>query len=211
MKELDLKSAKSAKTHLILENIYKSNLVTDFSSVDYTKDSLGMTRLKETECLPTFIDELFIYGYLAKHEVVQNGKGKDEASSRIVCRIQNDTKAEFDGTFCPQKIIATSGIESNGEICRTIQMLEMRNKHRALKGWKKYHGEQADEPVAVFRYKVDVSELSIEYFISKLPGLETRLNTRGFSLYSIDYTQDFSGVLDRDALEKHFLSIGFVH
>ena len=70
LKELGLKSAKSVKTHLILERIYKSNLVTDISSVD----SLGMTRLKEIEGLPTFIDDLFIYGYLAKHEVVQQKK-----------------------------------------------------------------------------------------------------------------------------------------
>ena len=36
-----------------------------------------------------------------------------------------------------------------------------------------------------------------------------KLNNRGFGLYSIDYTRNFSGTLDRDRLYDHFLGLGF--
>ncbi|MEW8688307.1 MAG: hypothetical protein AB2556_21050 [Candidatus Thiodiazotropha sp.] len=46
--------------------------------------------------------------------------------------------------------------------------------------------------------KVDVSEVPIDELQASLPAFERQLLAHGYGLYSIDYTQGFSGVLDRE-------------
>ena len=48
--------------------------------------------------------------------------------------------------------------------------------------------------------KVDVSEIPIDELQAFLPAFERLLLAHGYGLYCIDYTQDFSGVLDREVL-----------
>ena len=81
-------------------------------------------------------------------------------------------------------------IHAEGEICRTIRMIEDRNGGRIRKAWKKHKGTD-EEPATVFRYKVDTSELPISTVLENLEKLENSLEERGFGLYSIDYTRDF--------------------
>ena len=82
-------------------------------------------------------------------------------------------------------------------------MIERRNEGRILEAWKKYRGDDK-EPSAVFRYKVDTSELPIEMVLGNLEKLERSLEERGFGLYSIDYTRDFGGTMNYSGLEKYF-------
>ena len=44
---------------------------------------------------------------------------------------------------------------------------------------------------------MDVSEIDIQKLHDILPTLEERLQAQGYGIYSIDYTRDFSGTLDR--------------
>ena len=165
------------------------------------------------EELPTFVDDLFLFGYLSKDETVQTGnsrdfrKGKDEASSIVVNLIQSRTKDIF-RKYCPQKIVACMDIHAEGEICRTIQMIEERNGGRIRKAWKKYKGTDK-EPAAVFRYKIGTSEIPISVVLENLEKLENTLLERGFGFYSIDYTRDFSGTLEYSKLVDHLRSLDF--
>ena len=52
--------------------------------------------------------------------------------------------------------------------------------------------------------KCHVSEIPLDKLHAALPAFERHLLPHGFGIYSIDYTQDFSGVLDHKAL-VHFL------
>jgi hypothetical protein len=55
----------------------------------------------------------------------------------------------------------------------------------------------------MFVEKVDVSDVPIDELLSALPSFQRHLRGYGFGLYSIDYTRDFSGVLDRETLVAH--------
>ena len=57
--------------------------------------------------------------------------------------------------------------------------------------------------------KVDVSEIPIDELQSSLPAFERQLLANGYAIYSIDYTQDFSGVLVREGLVHYLCFEGF--
>ena len=57
--------------------------------------------------------------------------------------------------------------------------------------------------------KVDVSEIPIDELQSSLSAFERQLLANGYGIYSIDYTQDFSGVLDRERLVRYLCFEGF--
>ena len=48
-----------------------------------------------------------------------------------------------------------------------------------------------------------MSEIPMDELQASLPAFECLLLAQGYGLYCIDYTQDFSGVLDREALVDH--------
>ena len=48
-----------------------------------------------------------------------------------------------------------------------------------------------------------MSEIPMDELQASLPAFERLLLAHGYSIYCIDYTQDFSGVLDREALVDH--------
>ena len=62
---------------------------------------------------------------------------------------------------------------------------------------------------AYFLAKIDVSGVEIAHLQECLPMLARLLESRGDGTYQIDYTQDFSGVVDRKALVDHLQANGF--
>ena len=60
-----------------------------------------------------------------------------------------------------------------------------------------------------FVVKIDVSEIEITHLQERLSTLARLLESCGDSMYEIDYTQDFSGMVDRNALVSHLLANGF--
>ena len=55
-KQLGLRNRKNLVEHLLLENAFESNLLSDISSVDYTKGHLGQTDLQELQDNSIFCD-----------------------------------------------------------------------------------------------------------------------------------------------------------
>ena len=72
---IGLRNKKNIANKIAIENTYDSNLLSDISSVDYCKNNIGKTILQKLDGIPTFVDDLYVYGYLAKEDVVEN-KGK---------------------------------------------------------------------------------------------------------------------------------------
>ena len=78
------------------------------------------------------------------------------------------------------------------KIQRTIAKIE-RDTHLVVgKMWKKLF--RGSKPYGVFVAKIDISDVSMEELQQAWPQIEQSLLTFGYDLYSIDYTQDFSGV-----------------
>ena len=63
---------------------------------------------------------------------------------------------------------------------------------------------------AIFVAKVDLSEYNLEETREMLPRLRTFLEANAYGIYSIDYTQDVSGTMDRKKLVEHLQSVGCV-
>ncbi|MEW8688946.1 MAG: hypothetical protein AB2556_24265 [Candidatus Thiodiazotropha sp.] len=90
---MGLRSAKAVTTHLLLENAYESNLLSDIAQVDYLAGNLGRSHLRPRSGLQTFVDDVYVYGYLRREDcVVHRGRlscitGNGGAAKNIVSRI----------------------------------------------------------------------------------------------------------------------------
>ena len=207
--QLGLRSSKAVAAHILLENAYESNLVPDISNVDYLADNNGPTSLQKLESLSTFVDDLFVFGYLEEKEVVvSRGKtlctsGKGGSAQIVVSRILCAVRDLVDGKHTPIAIIHTIPARTKIEtsiIRSTIERIEKETDCCAKKNWQRQH----TNPIhALFVAKMDVSEIDIQKLHDILPTLEERLQAQGYGIYSIDYTRDFSGTLDRKKLVEY--------
>ena len=221
LNDIEIKSLDSIIPHLAIENVYNSNLIDDIGYVDYTENSKGLTCLKPLKGLPDYIDDLYIFKYIHKSEIDENtiknkkiflNKGKDSSASLIVKKFTSITTEVF-GSFCEQKIAFLVNLQNekekeNSTIYQTLKAIERRTNEKALEGYKKYY--DCENPVAVIKYKVNTSRLSLKKVLDNLNKLEKRLNQFGAGLMSIDYTRDLSGVLEKKRMIEHFLKLGFI-
>ena len=90
---------------------------------------------------------------------------------------------------------------NRGIIRETIASLE--NNLKVLEKWKEYTTKK--EAFAVAIVKIDVSMLPIEAIEENCKEFENRLFSMGASIYSIDYTKDFSGTMQREKLVQHLI------
>ena len=68
--QLGLRAEKAIARHLLLENAYDSNLLPDISTVDYLAGHAGPTKLLPLDGLPTFVDDMYVFGYMHSTEGV---------------------------------------------------------------------------------------------------------------------------------------------
>ena len=89
---------------------------------------------------------------------------------------------------------------NKGTILETVERIEKNTK--VLEIWKEYN-DQEDVPPAVFVVKVDVSAIPTETIQKNTHELETKLLGIGFGIFSIDYTQDYSGTMQRSKMVEY--------
>ena len=214
--QMGLRTEKAVATHLLLENAHESNLVPDIRDADYLAGHLGRTHLRPLEGLPTFVDDIYVFGYLCKEDCVAIGgrlsctTGPDGAASQIVGRISTAVDESMgrasDGTkrgYIQSVLVHTLALQDNAPLSTiraTIARIENDTKHKARIQWVAQHEV---EPIGVFVAKVGVSEIPIDELQEALPTFDAELLFRGYGIYSIDYTRDYSGVLDRKTLVEY--------
>ena len=207
---MGLRCEKNVATHLLLENAYDSNLLSDISKVDYMAGNLGQTNLRPLEGLPAFVDDIFVYGYLSREECVfRKGKlsctsGEQGAAKPVVASIANALERALGKRGYMQTAIVhtvAAGNSGSSTIRATIAKIEKNTLHKAKRKWEEIHPQK--KIAGYFVAKCDVSEVPLEELHSGLHVFEKCLAGYGYGIYSIDYTQDFSGVLDRKALVGH--------
>ena len=192
----------------LLENAYDSNLIPDISTVDYLTEHQGRTHLSPLEGLPLFVDDIYVYGYVSRQNVVvAKGKvlrssGENGYAKQVVVAIHGGIQNSFgrDQKFVHTSIVNTINAKSIGVIGSMVRRVERETENKTLDAWKRIYGEN---PYEIFVTKLDVSEIPIEDIEAGIPNFQRQLAPHGFGLYSIDYTRDFSGVLDHPTLVKY--------
>ncbi|KAK3761453.1 hypothetical protein RRG08_053511 [Elysia crispata] len=92
---MGLRVEKAVAAHLLLENTHESNLVPDIARVDYLVGNLGRTHLRPLEGLSTFVDDVYVFGYLRREDCVVRGEslscttGEGGAAKNTIHRIAN--------------------------------------------------------------------------------------------------------------------------
>ena len=204
---MGLRSEKAVAAHLLLENAHESNLVPDIAKVDYLAGNLGRTNLRSLVGLPPFVDDIYVFGYLSREECVFRNRrlsctsGKDGCAKLVVANIANALERALGKCRANTAIVHTvgEGKAESSSIRATIAKIEKTTSHKAKRNWFGLH--PGKEIAGYFVAKCDVSEVSLKELHRALPVFERSLvGGSGYGIYSIDYTQDFSGVLDRKAL-----------
>ena len=210
---MGLRNEASVAFHILQENVWESNLVSDIAKVNYLAGNEGQTNLHPLECLPPFVDDAYVCGPIAVEDVVVvHGRpscttGENETAKRLVAKL-----AGLAWEVWRQKlhvsIVHTVAKASSGKISETIEQIgKSRLGQLAVAQW---HRIQPESTIAAyFVAKCDVSELPMQELQKGLPGFCRRLLSNGFGLYQIDYTRDFAGTLDRPALVAHLVEQGF--
>ena len=211
---MGLRSENAVSAYLLLENAHESNLVSDISKVDYLAGNLGRTHLRPLPGLPTFVDDVYVFGYLRREDCVFHRghisctTGEDSSAKNTFARISTAARESLgtapDGTTrcnIQTNIVHTLATRDNAEggaIQATVSRIEDDTDKKAQAKWRELYPDT--EPAGLFVAKVDVSEISMDELQASLPAFERLLLAHGYGIYCIDYTQDFSGVLDQEAL-----------
>lgn len=128
---MGLQSKRSIAKHLLQENTYDSNLVPDIHAVDYTKNHRGRTNLAALADLPMFVDDIYIYGYLRRNDIVyKKGSvsctlGESGAAKAIVGRISIAARDTF-GKNLHTRIVHTVSYTNSADstIRDTVRQIE---------------------------------------------------------------------------------------
>ena len=80
-KQMGIRASKGVAEHILKDNAYEDNLISDISTVDYTKGNKGKTHLQEIPGFGIFVDDLYVYGYLRKEDIVYNRVGGIQCST----------------------------------------------------------------------------------------------------------------------------------
>ena len=200
------RSATNITEHILKENIHEDNLISDIADVDYTKGHQGKTHLQEIEGFGLFVDDLYIYGYLGREDIVYNPTGGiscTQGANGSACCIVEMLRSRVRQTIGKNSnmphinIMHTVeiGNQTNSSILKTVVGIEKKTPIR--KKWEEINNKKA---FGVFVAKVDVSNIPIQELQRYTPDLEKLLNTNGYYIYCVDYTRDFSGTMDKKEL-----------
>ena len=140
---------KAVASHILLENAYESNLVPNIANVDYLEGNLGRTHLEPLSCLPTFVDDVYVFGYLQRGEFVFRGKriqctsGDDGSAKILLGKISLTVREAFGSTFgslLPTAIVHTVSTSrfsnTRSAIRSTIARIQRDTKEQALSDGK---------------------------------------------------------------------------
>ena len=145
---MGLRCEKNVAEHLLLENAYQSNLLSDISKVDYLEGNLGSTNLRPLEGLPAFVDDIFVFGYVSREECVfQRGKlhctsWEKGVAKLVVASIANALERALGKRGYMQTSLVHTvavGEAATSTIRATIAKIEKDTLYRAKGKWKEIH------------------------------------------------------------------------
>ena len=188
-KEIGKRSLKSIAEHILKENVYEGNLINDICEVDYTKNNHGKTHLQEIDGFGLFVDDLYVYGYLRKEDIVflpKGGVSCTEGTNGSACFVVEIIRSIVKQTIGKNSnlphinIMHTVEIKDvgNSNILKTIVGIEKKKGVR-----QKWEERTLQKAYAVFVVKIDVSNIPIQELQKYIKELE-----RHFLLLDIIFT-----------------------
>ena len=220
-KEIGKRSIKAIAEHILKENVHEDNLINDISDVDYTKNNQGKTHLQEIDGFGVFVDDLYIYGYLQKEDIIFNQRGgvsciegANGSASCVVEILRSIVKETIGKNSNIPHINIMHTVElrdiADSSILKTIEEIEKNKAEEQREGENKTICQKWEErnlikAFAVFVVKVDVSNIPIQEPQKYIKELEQALYTIGYYIYCVDYTRDFSGTMDKEELIKYLM------
>ena len=224
LQDIGLQVRSNLANTILLENTYDSNLVSDISKVDYLRGNLGATDLQPLEGLDPFVDDIYVFGFCSREQLVSTGRRvqfdpKSQAAKATVRAISGAMSTAMPGKkMYDISIQNTIRTDTVGSICKTIEAIERAIRGETRKKWLELRNgkdfvpniQEQEEVCAIFVAKVDLSEYTIQRIEEVLPSIHKSLLGLGMGLYAIDYTQDFSGTMDRKKIVQHLEEQGFV-
>ena len=164
--------------------------------------------------LPVFVDDMHVFGYLRSEDTVQvRGSisctaGDSRSAQNVVGKIRTALRDTL-GTKRHIEVHILHTIllekEAGSTIRSTLAKIEKDTNAVARTTWKK----------TVWRHRTvrggRGKDRRLRYIDGQTPTalsqIERNLLAFGYVIYSIDYTQDFSGVLDRKALGQYLCNV----
>ena len=212
-KEMGKRAEKAVAFHILRENLQEENLINNVSNVNYLKDNEGRTTLKQIPNLDIFVDDIYVYGYLRNEDIVYDKKGRvvctqgeNGAASCIIENLRSISKQTisknsllphinimFTFRLCGEEV-------ERGNTLKTIRLIE--RKKKVYDSWKK---RTLQEAKAAFVAKIDVSNISLLDLQDNIKEMEQNLFVLGFFIFSVDYTQDFSGTINKEELIDYLI------
>ena len=208
-KEMGKRSLKTIAEHILKENIYEGNLINDIANVNYTKNNQGKTHLQEIDGFGLFVDDLYIYGYLRKEDIIFTPKGgvsctegANGSASCVVEMLRSIVKQTIgkNSNLPHINIMHTVEIKDIGNSGILKNIVEIERSKAVRQKWEE---RTLNKAFAVFVVKVDVSNITIQELQKYIKELEQALFTIGYYIYCVDYTRDFSGTMDKEELIKY--------
>ena len=192
LREMGLRTEKSIALHILQENTYESNLVSDIANAPYLRGNTGRTHLAPLPGLPPFVDDIYmyVYGRLEEKDTVRVGArlscttGPNGAAARTVSQISLFARAVWppeEHKWIHVSIANTVATNSGTRIPQTIEGIEEEDEGRLANTWAAIHG--GARAAAYFVAKLDVSELPFEALQAGLPQLQRQLVANGMALY----------------------------
>ena len=203
------RSLKTIAEHILKENIYEGNLINDIANVNYTKNNQGKTHLQEIDGFGLFVDDLYIYGYLRKEDIIFTPKGgvsctegANGSTSCVVEMLRSIVKQTIgkNSNLPHINIMHTVEIKDIGNSGILKNIVEIEGSKAVRQKWEE---RTLNKAFAVFVVKVDVSNITIQELQKYIKELEQALFTIGYYIYCVDYTRDFSGTMDKEELIKY--------
>ena len=161
---MGLRSENAVSAHLLLENAHESSLVSDISKVDYLAGNLGRTHLRPLPGLPTFVDDVYVFGYLRREDCVFHTghlsctTGEDSSAKNTVARISTAARESLgtapDGTTrCNMQTnivhtLVTRDNAEGGAIRATVSRIEYDTDKKAQAKWRELYPDT--EPAGLF-------------------------------------------------------------
>ena len=189
-KQMGIRASKGVAEHILKDNAYEDNLISDIYTVDYTKGNKGKHIYRKnqgtvsswTTCMFTNILErkiLFIIGMGG----IQCTTGANGSASYIIEQIRAIVKYTL-GRDNPSSlhtsIMHTIALDkkSKGTILETIDKIEKNTN--VIDKWKEYNN--VEEAAAAFVIKVDVSNIPLEKLQNNILDLEIKLLGIGYAI-----------------------------
>jgi len=209
--------SKKVIRHLIKENGYNNNLVSDISKVDYNK--YYEQKHKKLEPIGVrFIDNIMLFS-LVQPQYLEKGRG---GQLKLLQREYGNINIKIKEKFIKYKIDVVKkggvtgknplflyGKDGAGDTRKFI--LKTLDKRPEIKKFyiRTCFTEEAKNKIVAVPYKVELADIPADEVIDKLPLILEELKEHNIWLMDADYTQDYRGNLHQEELKNYLLSRGF--